>query len=98
MKVVLCYIAVANGNMTDDFASRFVMTYHDYPPGIEHKTIVICQGGPIPTSTAVLFAEIKASMWPHTNDPGWDISAFIDCARGPCSDADIVLCLGESVY
>jgi len=30
--------------------------------------------------------------------PGYDVSAYIDAARGPCRDYDIMLCLGESAY
>lgn len=98
MRVVLLYIAVTNGPLTEDYCSRFVTTYREYPPGIEHETIVICQGGPLPTSATVLFSGINAAMWPHANDPSWDIGAYIDAARGPVKDADILLCCGESVY
>jgi hypothetical protein len=37
-------------------------------------------------------------MFVRENDGGWDISAYIAAARGPCSDYDAMLCLGESVY
>jgi hypothetical protein len=98
VKIVLAYIAVTNGPLTEDYCARFAATHHEFPPGAEHDTLIICQGGPLPTSTTVLFSGMKASMWPHINDGGWDVSAYIDAARGPCAEYDMMLCCGESVY
>lgn len=98
MRIVLLYIAVAGGPITENHCAKFVTTYHDFPPGIEHETIIVSQGGPLPTSTSVLFEGMNVKMWPHANSPGWDVSAYLDASRGPCHDADIMLCLGESVY
>ena len=95
---MVCYIAVANGRFTDDYCSRFAATYHEYPAGIQHELMVIAQGGPLPQSTSLLFSDANAAMWPHPNDPGYDISAYIDAAKGPCATADIMVCLGETVY
>lgn len=98
VKVVICYIAVTNGPLTEDLAARFVTTYHEYPPGADHEMMVICQGGLLPTNITLLFEGLHAAMWPHPNTPGWDIDAHMDAAKGPCKDADIMICLGESVY
>lgn len=98
MKIVVCYICVTNGSVTDDFASRFVSTYHEYPPGAEHDTIVISNGGPLSTSLSVLFSGMNARMYPRANDGGWDISAYIESSKGPCANYDMMLCCGESIY
>lgn len=98
MKIVLAYIAVSRGPITADYCARFVASYHEFPPGVEHETVICCNGGALPTDIALMFSGLNAKFFPRVNDPGWDISAFIDGARGPCSDADIMLCLGESVY
>jgi hypothetical protein len=99
VKIVICYIVISNGPKTDDFCSRFVATYREFPPGIEHETMLICQGGPPPTETALIFEGIwPLGVWPHLNDPGWDVSAYIDAANGPCKEADIMVCMGESVH
>ena len=37
-------------------------------------------------------------FYPRPNDPGWDLSGFLDVASGPAKDADALLCLGESVH
>lgn len=98
MKIALCYIAVSGGQKTEEYASRFVTTYIEYPPGVEHDTFIICNGGPLDSSFRVIFSGIEAKMWPRVNDPGWDISAYIAAAKGPCISYDMMLCLGESVY
>lgn len=98
MKIVVCYICVTNGSVTEDYASRFVTTYHEFPPGEDHDTLVISNGGPISTSLTVLFSNMNAMMFPRQNDGGWDISAYIDAAKGPCANYDMMLCCGESIY
>lgn len=98
MKIIVCYIAVANRKNTEDFCARFVSTYNSFPPQVECDLMVIANGGPLPTSTSLLFAGLNVRLWPRTNDEGYDISAYIDAARGPCADYDMMLCLGESNY
>lgn len=98
MRICICYIAVSHGPIVDDYCARFVTTYQEYPPGYEHDTIVICNGGPLRTSTTLLFSGMDAMMFPRENDPGWDVSGYLAAARGPCSDYDMMLCLGESIY
>lgn len=98
MKIVLCYIAVGHGAKTADFAGRFASTYHEHPPGAPHDTLVICQGGALKTEVALLFAEMNARFFVRKNDPGYDVTAYLDAAAGPCAGYDIMLCAGESVY
>lgn len=98
MKIALCYICVTNGPITADYAARFAATYQEYPPEVEHDTFVICNGGPLKTSETVIFSGLNVKMAPRLNDPGWDVSAYIDMARGPCAGYDAMLCCGESVY
>lgn len=89
---------MTHGAKTDDFTSRFVSTYKEYPPGVDHDTIVIANGGPLKTSTAILFQGMNVLTYPRENDPGYDVSAYIDAAKGPCANYDAMLCLGESNY
>lgn len=96
MKIVICYIAVTNGRITDDYCSRFVSTYHAFPAGVDHELIVICNGGPLPSSTTLIFSGLNAKMFPRQNDEGYDISGYMEYAKK--TDADMMLCLGESVY
>lgn len=98
MKIIVCYICVTHGPVTEDFAARFVTTYHEYPPGIEHDTLIIANGGPLPTHLTVLFSGMNAISFPRKNDGGWDISAYIEASKGPCCGYDMMLCCGESIY
>lgn len=98
MKIAVCYVAVTHGPITADYCSRFVATYQEYPPGAEHDLYILCNGGPLPYATALIFAPLNPRFYPRQNDPGWDISAYIDAARGPCKDYDMMLCLGESCH
>lgn len=92
------YVAVTGGPLTADYCARFTASYHEFPPGTNHDTVVCCNGGPLPTEIALMFAGMNAIMFPRANDPGWDISAYMDAARGPCKDYDMMLCCGESAY
>lgn len=98
MKIVVAYIAVTGGPLTADYAARFVSTYHDNPPGIDHATLIICNGGPLPQETGLLFEPLRPAFFPRQNDPGWDISGFMAAARGPAVGCDMLVCFGESVY
>jgi hypothetical protein len=98
MRICIAYIAVTLGPISDQYASRFVSTWHEYGPGHECDLMVICQGGPLSTELAMIFAPLNPIYYPRPNDPGLDISAYQDAARGPCADYDAVLWLGESNY
>lgn len=98
MRIALCYVAVTHGPLTADYCARFVATFIEYPPGMEAEIFVCCNGGPLSYEKAVMFAPLKVKFLPRQNDPGWDISAYIEAARGPCKDFDLMLCLGESCY
>lgn len=98
MKIVLAYIAVANGSITEDYAARFVSSWLNHPPGVFHDTIIVCNGGLLKTETALLFSSMKPLLYPRKNDPGYDISAYIELARCQCAKYDMMLCFGESVY
>lgn len=96
LKIVLSYIAVSGGALTSDYCARFVGSYLACPPGVEHETVVVCQGGPLPTETALMFDALPCKFFPRPNDSGWDISAFQDvAARFPC---DMLVCCGETCH
>lgn len=98
MRVCIAYIAVTKGPITDDYAARFVTTYQEYPPGADHDLLVIGNGGPLTTTTTVIFSPLAPRVLARANDGGWDVSAYIEAARGLCAGYDMMLCLGESNY
>lgn len=96
VKIVVAYIAVTQGPLTADYSARFVGSYLACPPEAEHQTVIVCNGGPLPLETSLLFSSLGVVFLPRVNDPGWDISGFMDvAAKVPC---DVLVCLGESVY
>jgi hypothetical protein len=96
MKILLCYVTVTNGAITADYVSRFVGTWLAFPPGVQHETIVACNGGPPSREIALMFDPLGATFYPKPNDAGWDIGAYQDIAhRYGC---DMLVCMGESCY
>lgn len=95
-KITVVYIAVANGPKTAEFCARFVGTWLNFPPGIECNLTVVCNGGPLPLETAMLFVPLDAAFFPRVNDGGFDIGGFQAVAAQ--SDSDMIFCCGESVY
>jgi len=57
---------------------------------------VACQGGPLDTETALLFAGLNARFWPRVNDGARDLGAYIEASKTICKNYDMLLCLGES--
>lgn len=98
MKICVVYIAVANGPMTTQYCARFATTWNQFPPGVETDLLVVVNGGALTTEQTVLFASLKARMLPRQNDGGWDVTGYLDTAKGPCAGHDAMLCLGESNY
>lgn len=96
VKIVVAYIAVTQGPLTADFCSRFVGSYLVCPPGVEHDLVVVCNGGPLPLETSLLFDPLNAVFLPRPNDGGWDISGYQETAQK--IHCDMLVCLGESVY
>jgi hypothetical protein len=98
VKICVAYTVVSNGPISDQYASRFVATWHESPPGVETDLLIICNGGPVRTELAMIFAPLNAKMFPRENDAGQDISGYQDASRGPCAEYDAVLWCGESVH
>lgn len=98
MRIVLAYITVTGGSKSDIYSARFASSYMAFPPGVEHETLIICNGGPASNQIGVILAGMpKCRFWPRSNE-GWDVAGYIEAARGPAQGADMILCLGESVY
>lgn len=99
LKIALLYVAVVGGPITGDLAARFVATYSQFPPNHDHDTIVICNGGTLPLETRLIFSPLPSvQFFSRANDPGWDISGYIEAARTVAKDYDAVCCCGESVF
>ena len=94
--VLIAYIAVKDSPLLVSHASHFIDTYRAHPPGYDHHLLIVCQGGHLPPKMKAIFEPVPHELFPRTNDPGWDVSAYIDVARR--YDSSLQVCLGESVY
>ena len=94
--VLICYIAVKDNPGLVSHAGHFIDSYRCHPPGFDHHLLVVCNGGHLSAKNKAIFDPVPHEFLVRTNDPGWDISAYIDVARR--FDSDLQVCLGESVY
>lgn len=111
MRVVLVYITVAGGQRTNEYAFRFVQTYKLHGPGYPHETIAVCNGGEPSIDIRAIFyglhfnaprgsLQSHVNFWARPNDPGWDISAYLEIAKwmGNTSGKFMMVCMGESIH
>lgn len=107
MKVCLVYVfpCLADEHHVE-LAIRFITTYREHPAGMEHELVVVCNGnhhyeplvwrGDRVWSAKDLFYFIPNTCFFYHDNTGHDIGAYQHVARH--IDADIMVCLGQSVY
>lgn len=95
-RVTVAYTVVANGRRTAEFALRFVQSYVQFPAGYDHKLIAICNGGPPHSFIGEALTLCGAALWPRKNDPGQDLSGYIELARK--FGCEMLVCCGESIF
>lgn len=93
--VSIAYIYVSRGGMSEGFARHFVESYRAYPPGIDHQTTVVFNGGAPPSRVFKIFEDLGWRYHTRSNE-GWDIGGYQDVARR--AGEDLLVCFGESVY
>lgn len=79
-----------------DYAIRFVASYHEFPPGERHISTIICNGGQPTAFEHGLFSLMDQTRFFWHDNSGMDIGAYQSLARN--TTADLLLCLGASVY
>jgi len=97
MRICVAYTVVTSGPISDQYAARFVETWHEYPGGIDSDLLIVCNGGPLRTDLSLIFAPLHAQMFPRSNED-MDLGGYVAAARGPAKDYDMLVCLGESVH
>ena len=97
MKVDVAYTCVIGGAATLLYATRFASTHDAFDGGYPHRVVPICNGGPPPLTVNFIFEHLKPYFFQRSND-GWDIGGYREAAYGPCADADIMVCFGQSVH
>lgn len=97
MKIIVVYVFPVAPHYFDN-AVRFVMTYNQHPPGIEHRLIIASNGGP-PTDEMKAVIGLLNHPGPEVfihDNTGYDIGAEQAAARTfPC---DMMVFFGASGY
>lgn len=97
MKIALVYIYPLDGvGCHGPKAMRFIDSYHRHPPGMEHSTVIICNGGSTGDYTKFVFSSLLNTTLLHHDDSGMDIGGFLKAARH--TDADLMIFCGGNSY
>jgi hypothetical protein len=87
---------VIAGAKYDDYAFRFLNSYHANPPGLQHETVVVLNGLNQSSAIACLFSPLQQCSFLNHDNSGFDIGAFQHAAREvPC---DLMVFFGASTY
>jgi hypothetical protein len=99
VRIVLAYLVPIDAWHTySRSAERFVQTYKQFPPQIEHELLVVCCNGPHAAGygpATTLFKGL-ASRFATYDGGGWDIGAGQSIAHRV--DADFLVCANAGVY
>lgn len=98
MNIALVYIysPIAGGKYLDFYPERFVETYYQFSPQIEHQCFVVCNGTPANTETKCLFSALRNVHFLEHDDSGYDIGGYQFAAR--CVACDMMVFFGGSTY
>lgn len=97
MKIVIVYIFPPHdGDVHWDYAGRFLMSYQLNPPGLEHESVVIVNGGRPNSQLACMFSPLDDCQLLEHDDSGYDIGGFQKAAR--TVPADLMVFFGGSAY
>lgn len=94
--IEIVYVVVSKSIKAKEYAARFAASFMAYPPCIECKLTVACNGGEPDKETRIIMEMINGEIRPRENDPSFDLGAYYDAAK--TTEADMLLCLGESNY
>lgn len=96
-RIAVVYIFPHNGHQ--GFAPKalnFAQTYAANPPGMNHETVIVCNGAPITDPSKDLFNALPNRTYLEHDNSGWDIGGFQKAAREvPC---DLMLFCGAHHY
>lgn len=95
LEVVYCYPNMA-GNGYVPLAERFLASYLDNPPLVEHVTTVVCNGAPPDIETKGLFSCLPDVTFLAGSNCAYDISAYQEASER--SSADLIVFFGASAY
>lgn len=96
VSITLIYVHPPSEPDQLELASRFVTSYHYFPPAYPHETVISINGGKVTPMIECLFGSIPGVKFFERSDDGWDNGAFIEIAKQTKTDA--VFCMGGPGY
>ena len=81
-KITLVYVFPHNGHQGfAPLSLEFALSYQRNPPGMEHDTLIVCNGAPATQPSKDLFNGVPNLTFIDHDNSGWDIGAFQLAAR-----------------
>lgn len=97
MKIVVVYVyAALAGAQYEDYAFRFLKNYNEFPPGLDHDTVVVLNGVRKSSELACLFSPLRNCRLLEHDNSGYDIGSFQRVAREV--PADLMVFFGASTF
>lgn len=94
--ITLAYVHVPGDETHLLQAKQFLESYKTFPPGYDHKTVLICQGAEPSPEIRTAFSELPGYSEFIHDDSGWDIGAYVALSKAGELTTDILLCCGGS--
>jgi len=97
MNIAVVYIYPRTGEQKhEDYAMRFLQSYNAHPTRVEHRTVIVCNGGPPTSETAALFSCCQNPIFLEHDDSGWDNGGHQLAAQK--IPADLMIFLGGTSW
>lgn len=98
MKIIVVYVCpLIGGNPYLDLAARFLESYHRFPAGYPHESLVVCNGVAPNDEIRFMFDVMENSRCMYHDNSGFDIGAFQHAARDN-PDSDLMVLFGATAY
>lgn len=98
MKPIIVYVYPGDVvPISSDYAWRFVASYREHPPGLDHETIVVLNKTKLSSGVKFIFGFLPNVRYLSHDDSGWDIGAF-QKASSLNANADLMVFFGTSIY
>jgi len=97
MRIAIVYIYPLDGQDHHGVqAARFIDSYRRNPPGMEHHTVIVCNGGKACVETERKFSFLPNVQLIEHDDRGMDIGGFLTASR--LVKADLMVYFGGNTY
>lgn len=97
MKIAVVYVyPICLGPAYEQYALRFLNSYRANPPGTDHQSVIVLNGGRSSSELFCLFSAMPNFLILEHDNSGYDIGAFQFAARKiPC---DMMVFFGASTF